>query len=131
MKLNNRFGGIYAKDELTTDIIKPNRFYIINLDGMNSITNGTHWTCFYYRNKIEYFDSYGLKPLEIIAQNYSFTYNNRQFQSHESKASGYYCLYLFYHRYHGLSYFDIIKTFSLVDLEYNPQLNIDFFNNYN
>ena len=74
MGINDRFGGIYAKDQLTTDIIKPNKFYIINLDNCyNSPSNGTHWVMFYYnKNKIEYFDSYGLKPPQIIAENYSY-----------------------------------------------------------
>ena len=71
----NNFAGVYAKDELTTNIIKPYKFYIINLDDFHSPTNGTHWTAFYYyRNRIEYFDSYGLKPPEIISSNYSYIY---------------------------------------------------------
>ena len=74
MKIKN-FAGIYAKDQLTTDVIKPNHFYIINLDDFYSPTNGTHWTAFYYKNKkTEYFDSCGLKPIEIISSNYSYIY---------------------------------------------------------
>ena len=73
MKIDDRFDGVYAKDEITKDMIKSKRSYIINLD--NSIGNGTHWTCFYYyRNKIEYFDSYGLKPPQFIASNFIYIY---------------------------------------------------------
>ena len=126
------FYGVFAKDEITTDMIKPNHFYIINLDDFNSITNGTHWTAFYYyRNRIEYFDSYGLKPPQIISQNYKYIYNSSQLQSYSSKACGYFCLYFIYHRYRGLTFYEIIKRFSLVDREYNQNLIIDFFNNYN
>ena len=131
MNINDRFGRVYAKDQLTTDMIKNNKFYIINLDDFNSPTNGTHWTAFYYnQNKIQYFHSYGLKPPQFVTQ-FSYTYNSSQFQSYHSKACSYYCLYFIYHRYHGLSYYDIIERFSLVDLEYNLKLIIDFFNNYN
>ena len=61
MGINDRFGRIYAKDQLTTDVINSNRnkFFITNLDDYNSPTNGTHWVEFYcHKNKIEYFDSY-------------------------------------------------------------------------
>ena len=51
MGINDRFGGVYAKDEIKTDMITKNRFYIINLDNHNSPRNGTHWTTFYYHNK--------------------------------------------------------------------------------
>ena len=132
MGINDRFGGIYVKEQLTTDMIKQNKFYIINLDDFHSVTNGTHWRTFYYNeNIIEYFDSYGLKPPQIISQNSSYTYNNTQYQSHGSKACGYYCLYFIYQRYHRISYYDIVKRFSLVDLEYNQNIIMDFFNNYN
>ena len=38
----DRFGGVYSKDQLKTDMIKDNTFYIINLDNYNSPRNGTH-----------------------------------------------------------------------------------------
>ena len=126
------FAGVFAKDQLTTNMIKPNHFYIINLDDYNSPTNGTHWTAFYYyHNRIEYFDSYGLKPPQIISKNYKYIYNSSQLQSYSSKSCGYYCLYFIYHTFHGMSFYQIIKEFSLVDLEFNQNLIINFFNNYN
>ena len=103
----------------------------MNLDDYNSITNGTHWVAFYYHNdNIEYFDSYGLKPAQII-DNYPYTYNNTQYQSYDSKTCGYYCLYFIYHRYHGNSCYDIIKNFSIVDIDHNQKIITKFFNNYN
>ena len=62
-----------------------------------------------------------------MAENYSYTYNSSQYQSYDSKE----CLYFVYHRYHGLSYYEIVKKFSLVDLDCNPKVIVDFFNNYN
>ena len=130
MGIKNFFGGVFAKDQITTDMVKRNHFYIINLD--DSIGNGTHWVTFYYhRNRIEYFDSYGLKPFEMIDKNYTYIYNSSQLQSYESKACGYYCVYFIYHRFHGLSFYQIIKRFSLVDRNYNQILIKNFFNNYN
>ena len=105
-----KFAGVFAKDQLTNDMIKPKHFYIINLDDLNSPTNGTHWTAFYYYcNRIEYFDSYGLKPPQIISENYNYIYKSSQLQSYLSKACGYFCLYFIYHRFHGVSFYQIIK----------------------
>ena len=131
MKIKN-FGGIYAKDQITPDMIKRKHFYIINLDDMySSPTNGTHWVVFYVDDdRIEYFDSYGLKPPQIISD-YDYIYNSSQLQSYESKACGYYCLYFIYHRSHGFNFYEIIKQFSLVDLDYNQNVIKNFFNNYN
>ena len=131
MKIKN-FGGIYAKDQITTHMIKHKHFYIINLDDIYSPSNGTHWVVFYVDDdRIEYFDSYGLKPPQIISENYDYIYNSSQLQSYESKACGYYCLYFIYHRSHGFNFYEIIKQFSLVDLDYNQNLIKKFFNNYN
>ena len=41
------------------------------------------------------------------------------------------CIVYIYHRYHGVSYYNIFNRFSLVDLDYNQKLIIDIFNNYN
>ena len=126
------FAGVFPKDQLTNNIIKRNHFYIINLD--DSIGNGTHWvSCFddSKDNRIEYFDSYGLKPPEIISGNYYYIYNSSQLQSYESKACGYYCLFYIYQRSHNMNFYEIIKQFSLVDLAYNQNLIKNFFNNYN
>ena len=130
MKIKN-FGGVYAKDQIKPDMIKRNYFYIINLDDMYSPTNGTHWVAFYVDNKIEYFDSYGLKPPKIISENFDYIYNSSQLQSYQSKACGYYCLFFIYLRYYGYNFYEIIKQFSIVDLNYNQILIKEFFNNYN
>ena len=127
-----KFDGVYAKDQLTTDMIKRDYFYIINLDDMYSPTNGTHWTTFFYDgDRIEYFDSYGLKPPQIISENYDYIYNSSQLQSYQSKACGYYCLLFIYLRSHGYNFYEIITQFSLTNVEYNQNLIKEFFNNYN
>ena len=116
------FGNVYAKDELKTNIIKNNRFYIINLDDHDSPRNGTHWVTFYYNNKIvEYFDSYGLPPIDFITKNYKYIYNSSQFQQY-TVSCGYYCLYYIYHRYNGLSFYEILERFDLVNLDNNQKI---------
>ena len=124
------FAGVFAKDQITTHMIKRNHFYIINLDDI--IGNGTHWTTYYCNNRniIEYFDSYGLKPPKIINENYNYIYNSSQIQGYDSKACGYYCLFYIYYRSHGFTFYEIIKQFSLVDRDYNQNLIKDVFNNY-
>ena len=79
---------------------------------------------------IEYFDSYGLPPINLILNNFNYVYNSNQYQSYKSKACGYYCIYYIYKRYHGESYYDIIKKFSLTNLYKNQEIIINFFNNY-
>jgi hypothetical protein len=39
------FGGVFSKDKLP--LLKPNTFYIINLEDHDK-GPGTHWTAFYY-----------------------------------------------------------------------------------
>ena len=118
MNLIDRFIGIFTRDKLTTHIINKNPgICILNLD--DNTSNETHWVCFYYnRKQIEYFDSYGLKAPAIIAGNYSYNYNTSQYKSYGSMAFRYYCLYFIYHRYHGMSYYNIVKKFSLVHLDH-------------
>ena len=125
-----KFAGVFPKDQLTNNIIKRNHFYIINLD--NSIGNGTHWVACYCNNSniVEYFDSYGLKPIEFIAKNYNYIYNSSQFQSYTAKSCGYYCLFFIYYRTR-YNFHEIIKQFSITDLNYNQNLIKKFFNNYN
>ena len=133
LKLRDKFAGIYSHDQITKDIIKTNKgkFFILNLD--SSQNDGTHWVCFYNnKNKvvIEYFDSYGIAPINTIIKNFNYIYNSNQYQSYQSKACGYYCIYYIYKRYHGESYYNIIKEFSLTNINNNQEIIKNFFNNY-
>ena len=57
---------VCAKDELPHRKPKDVRAYVINTD--ESHLPGTHWIAVYFpedkNNGVEYFDSYGLPPLE-------------------------------------------------------------------
>ena len=86
-----KFNGIFMKDELPSKLKQG--FYIINLQSSN-IGNGTHWTVLYYNSKLSlYFDAFGFVPPTEIEQKLNrYTYNNKQIQSLESTACGYYCI---------------------------------------
>ena len=89
--------------------------------------------CFYNninKNVIEYFDSYGIGPINTIIIHFNYIYNSNQYQSYQSKACGYYCIYYIYKRYQGESYYDVIKKFSLANLNKNQEIIKNFFNNY-
>ena len=132
LTLRDKFAGIYSHDQITKDIIKSNKgkFFILNLD--SSQNDGTHWVCF-YNNKnqdvIEYFDSYGIAPINTIIQNFNYIYNSNQYQSYKSKSCGYYSVYYIFKRYHGESYYNIIKEFNLTNIDDNQKIIKNFFNN--
>jgi hypothetical protein len=86
-----KFNGIFMKDELPSKLKLG--FYIINLQSSN-VGNGTHWTVLYYnyRNSL-YFDSFGFVPPVDVEQKLNrYTYNDKQIQSLESTACGFYCI---------------------------------------
>ena len=133
LKIRDKFASMFSHDKLTRNIIEKNicKFFILNLD--MSTNEDSHWVCFYYNNDkilIEYFDSYGIVPSNIISNNYKCLYNSSRFQSYQSKACCYYCIFYIYHRYHGLSLYEIIKKCSLTNLYKNQTIIINFFNNY-
>ena len=58
-----RFNGVYSRNNLPK-IIKHGA-YVINLDEYAGV--GTHWIALYVKNKVIYFDSFGVEhvPKEI------------------------------------------------------------------
>lgn len=95
------FMGVYARDELPTELNYPCCF-VINTHTRAEV--GEHWLAFYYDiNKICYFfDSFGLSPyfyrlINFIKNtSYDFTYNMKRLQG-DSDYCGYYCvLFLLY-----------------------------------
>ena len=90
------FQGVYAVDELPTDP-KPG-LYIANTDP--SYQDGVHWVLFYIckDGTIEFFDSFGRKPLERWPGEWK--YSTRMVQSPTSNACGYHVLcYAYPHRW--------------------------------
>nr|DAC81300.1 TPA_asm: adenain [Ladona dragonfly adintovirus] len=98
-RIKDHFRGVFASDQL------PNSpkfgIYIINLDPSN--LPGSHWVAAHILNKdkVEYFDSYGLPPLKLSIIRFlnSFTVirNSFRLQNYKSDLCGEYCcLYTLY-----------------------------------
>ncbi len=90
------FQGVYAVDQLPKDP-KPG-LYIANTDPSDK--DGEHWVLFYIckEGTIEFFDSFGRKPLERWPGEWK--YSTRMVQSPTSNACGYHVLcYAYFRRF--------------------------------
>ena len=116
--------------------------YIINLD--SKIGPGTHWvSVIIKRNKLLYFDSFGLiPPYELINLRPKYYYNFLQYQPINSFLCGYYCLYflnefkllkantLRIKKLDDIKIFNkIIEPFHINDFEYNDNFIKKYFIN--
>lgn len=127
------FGGIYPSDKLPR-IGYSGKCCFINSDP--SFLPGRHWMCVFFPENTypEFFDSLGRCPsyysnriARFIGKEY--LYNSIRLQAHNSSTCGLYCLYFFYFRVRGISYVDILKSFSS-DLEHNDSVVIDFYRDF-
>ena len=111
---NTRYRGCYPRDSLPKKI-KPNSFYIINLDDSNG--NGTHWTCIINFEHCLYFDSYGaIPPTKVVSfmktRHTKRYYNCTQIQAVNSDLCGYFCIYVINELEKGHKFLDICSRFS-------------------
>jgi len=81
-----KFSGVFSNDELHDP--KRNCLYILNLQ--NSDQGGSHWVllCNGW-----YMDPYGVPPTKRISQ-FVTDWNQDEYQSLESEACGFFCLYV-------------------------------------
>jgi hypothetical protein len=108
---------VCAKDELPHRKAQDHQAYVINTD--DSHLPGTHWVAVYFPqvNCVEYFDSYGLPPLEddiidFMRRNAQTTqFNNVKLQSNDSMVCGQYCVYFLHHRSLGHSLEHLVTYF--------------------
>ena len=80
----------------------------VNID--NGEQNGTHWTCFYIKDKKSYyFDSFGGSPDKFLLKQLPkpIIYHNFKIQNINSQLCGSYCLYFFY-LMERMNYYDTI-----------------------
>ena len=76
------------------EVLQPRESAIFNLDEFD----GSHWTaCWHQGSKIEYFDSYGLKPSHniqfyLLKSNVPIFYNTTQLQPTDSESCGYFAI---------------------------------------
>ena len=80
----------------------------VNID--NGTQGGTHWTCFYIKDKkAYYFDSFGVQPDKFLLKQLPkpIIYHSYKIQDINSQLSGSYCLYFFY-LIERMNYYDTI-----------------------
>jgi len=109
VKMKIPLGYCGFKDQLSAKYLKPNHYYIINLEDQQcsdslAMNQGSHWSGFevreYNNGKKEglYFDSYGFPPPEyikkIVKQKFGIPlyYTKKDIQSIVNNACGYYQL---------------------------------------
>ena len=80
----------------------------VNID--NGSQSGTHWTCFYIKDKKSYyFDSSAVQPDKLPSNQLPkpIIYHNYEIQDINSQLCGSYCLYFFY-LIERMNYYDTI-----------------------
>ena len=99
---------------------KRDESLIINLEDYVD-GNGTHWVAVFnspHNYDIQYFDSFGLFPPDIVISSYlnrankGIVYNSSMIQGINSIMCGYYCLYFIMHRYKGRPMNEILLDFT-------------------
>ena len=111
------FSGVLSIDLLPIKKIGKTCSFIINTQ--NSTLPGEHWFAIFLpkSGKIEYFDSYGLKPINqevysfIKANGNKYIYNQKRIQSEDSQNCGKFCIFYIYMRSRNFSMNKILKFF--------------------
>ena len=111
------FRGVYSKDMLPKKIHRDESIIINIQDFLDG--GGTHWVCVYNDKKskdVEYFDSFGLYPSDIVLKymktaRKGIVYSSNQIQGIDSVMCGYYCIYFIIERYKGRKMMDILLDF--------------------
>lgn len=134
--IKKTFMGVYPADMLPINAktAKPG-FYIANTDP--HFKAGEHWVAFYIPSNpktspMEYWDSYGFKPPEILTYflNPIYMRNTKFIQHPFSSTCGQYCIYYILKRYTGLSMEEIVSFFSVDTLENDVIVNQTVENNF-
>ena len=116
------FRGVFPMDWVPSLKMEPG-CYIINTDDEDE--PGEHWVAVYNDNgQIEYFDSYGLPPLDkrldsFLGNNYK--YNATHLQQLFTKACGFYCVYYIFHRVMNFTMEEIITVLKRSDGDHIAQ----------
>jgi|GEM_PF-2026801 len=110
--------GVFASDQLR--YIQSNKFAIV-VNSDDSSKPGTHWLAIFRDGKqIEFFDSFSFPPsfysiniLRFLKKyNRKFKTSNYQVQSNFSVMCGHFCVYFLINRSLGISFKEIIHSFS-------------------
>lgn len=122
--MRDEFCGVIPIDFLPTERVKRPCSFIVNTD--SSSLPGKHWFAIYLTKNglIEYFDSFGIKPLNNEVYDFlkingnKWTYNKFQIQDINSSSCGKICALFLAYRNKGLKYRDFVNIFSK-----NTQIN--------
>lgn len=120
---NKLFGGVYARDEMTSI---DNKFYFINLDDSTGV--GTHWVCVYNCGDIcIYFDPFGIDPaIEILtfmrSSKKQMIMSTYQIQDISSAMCGYFCIYVCNELLNKKQFYDILLEFEPNNYKKNDSL---------
>ena len=124
------FCGVLPIDKLPIKRVRRPCSFIINTH--NSQLPGEHWMAVYLPRigDIEYFDSYGLHPMNqeildfIKVNNSKFIYNSKIIQSSDSQNCGKFCLFYLYFRNRGLTMKQYLKFFTKNKIQNDYFINL-------
>ena len=123
-----RFNGVFSRHNLLKKI--KDAGYVINLDEYKD--TGTHWVAlFCMRNKVIYFDSFGIEhiPEEIkeFIGNKNIKTNIFRIQANNSIMCGYFCIGFIDFMLAGKTLIDYTNLFSPYDFDKNDQIILSYF----
>ena len=123
-----RFNGVFSRDNVLRNI--KDGAYVLNRD--DHADAGTHWIAlFCNRNKIVYFDSFGVEhvPEEIkkFTKNKNITANIFHVQANNSIMCGYFCIGFIDFMLAGKTLTDYTNLFSPHDFNKNDQIVLSYF----
>ena len=123
------FKGTFPKDRIPKKIYKKFPIsFIFNTDPHN--LPGQHWVALFIdKNRAEYLDSFGLRPICCEIQNYlkkykikKIKYNSYPLQSISSSTCGAYCILFIKMRCNSFSFKEFLCIFSKKNTKYNDLL---------
>ena len=123
VQMSKYFRGVFSYDELPRTCMTPS-LYVVNTD--SSLGVGKHWVCIFIElDGVEYFDSLGRKPKELLffleSLNRPYTISNKQIQNFASDVCGDYCIIYSYLRCRGYQ-LDWFLNFFNLDLTKNDNM---------
>lgn len=108
------FKGVYASNRIPKIFLTKNpQGFIVNLDP--HYLPGSHWVAIIIfksgkYKRLQFFDSYGLKPpLKEVSKEWFVQHNPWQFQSSKSTVCGQYCIFFIRKRLQGMSFKSILE----------------------
>ncbi len=103
--------GLFASDQLPFPIESRPSAFVANNHPLSK--PGEHWVAFYVDDVVEYFDSYGLPPLDVFKKYLKkfsqVKHNTVTLQDFNSTVCGQYCIFFLHYRCRGYSMDEIVS----------------------